>query len=423
MTKLDVRGVRGLPEVSPGDDLAELIAAAEPGLRDGDVLVITSKIVSKAEGRTFPGDREDAIDAETERVVARRAPTRIVQTRHGFVLAAAGVDASNTRPGSVLLLPEDPDASARRIRAGLRSRLGVTVAVVVSDTFGRPWRVGLTDVAIGAAGVDALDDLRGGTDAYGNPLEATVTAVVDEVASAGELVKGKLEGVPVAVVRGLERLVTENDGAGVRPLLRPADEDMFRYGPREVVTARTAAAGFRDDPVNPAAVRRAVEAAMTAPAPPGTDPAESWRFVLVESATARKRLLDAMLSAWLADLRDSGLNEEQVAGRTREGDVLRQAPYLVVPCLRGATGGAADARRDRHLLSMGAAVENLLVSLTAEGLGSRWSPATMYCPGRVRHELDLPDAWEPAGALGVGHPATRPAAHPSADVDGVIAVR
>lgn len=192
----------GLGEVRPGDDLAKLISATEPGLVDGDVLLVTSKIVSKAEGRVVAADdREAAIDAETVRVVARRGSLRIVENRQGLVMAAAGVDASNTPAGTVLLLPADPDASARAIREGLRETLGVDVGVIVTDTFGRPWRNGLTDVAIGAAGVRVLDDLRGGSDAHGNPLNATVVATADELAAAGDLVKGKAEGLPVAVVR------------------------------------------------------------------------------------------------------------------------------------------------------------------------------------------------------------------------------
>lgn len=177
---LSVHGVPGLPEVRPGDDLAELIADAAE-LRDGDVIVATSKIVSKAEGRIHRGRREDAINAETVRVVARKGETRIVQTRSGLVMAAAGVDASNVEPGHVLMLPEDPDASARRLRAALRDRKGVRVAVVITDTFGRPWRVGQTDVAIGAAGIPALDDLRGTTDTHGNVMEATLNALADEI--------------------------------------------------------------------------------------------------------------------------------------------------------------------------------------------------------------------------------------------------
>ena len=156
-----VAGLPGLPEIAPGADLAGLIAAAAPELADGDIVVITSKIVSKAEGRVIRADREKAIDGETVRVVARRGPTRIVETRHGLVLAAAGVDDSNTAPGTVVLLPEDPDGSARRIRAGLRERRGVRVGVVITDTMGRPWRIGQTDAAIGAAGLAPLRDHRG----------------------------------------------------------------------------------------------------------------------------------------------------------------------------------------------------------------------------------------------------------------------
>src|SRR5271155_10789 len=187
---LSVAPVTGLPEITAGSDLAALIADAAPDLRDGDILVVTSKIVSKAEGRVVKATREEAIEAETARVVARRGPTTIAQTRHGFVMAAAGVDESNTAPGTVVLLPEDPDESARRLRKALRAR-GVSVGVVITDTFGRPWRAGQTDTAIGAAGVLPMRDHRGETDAWGNVLDVTVAAVADEVAAAGDLIKGK----------------------------------------------------------------------------------------------------------------------------------------------------------------------------------------------------------------------------------------
>ena len=425
-----VRGLAGIPEVGSGDDLAALIADAvtasgEP-LGDGDVLVVTSKIVSKAEGRSLRSDREEAIDAETERVVARMGRTRIVQTRQGLVMAAAGVDASNVESGTVLLLPEDSDASARALRAGVRKRLGVRVGVIVSDTFGRPWRVGQTDVAIGAAGLRAVEDLRGTVDTHGNLMEATVNAVADEIAGAGELVKGKTGGVPVAVVSGLGDLVTEEDGPGAVELVRPADADLFRYGSRDVVPARRTVRSFTDRPVDPALVRRAVATAVTAPAPHHTTP---WRFVLVESPDTRKRLLDAMLQAWVADLRGDGFTEGQIAKRTRRGDVLRGAPYLVVPFL--VADGAhpypderrADAERSMFLVAMGAGVQSLLVGLAMEGLGSAWISSTMFCADVVRGVLDVPEDWRPMGAVAVGYAAEAPKDRPPRDPDDFVVVR
>ncbi|MEU9460244.1 coenzyme F420-0:L-glutamate ligase [Streptomyces sp. NPDC058322] len=421
----------GMPEVRPGDDLAKLIAATGPGLVDGDVLLVTSKIVSKAEGRIVEAtDREAAIDAETVRVVARRGPLRIVENRQGLVLAAAGVDASNTPAGTVLLLPEDSDASARAIRDGLRDTLGVEVGVVVTDTFGRPWRNGLTDVAIGAAGIRVLDDLRGGTDAHGNPLSATVVATADELASAGDLVKGKVEGLPVAVVRGLGHVLDAADTEGARAMVRVAADDMFRLGTseavREAVTLRRTVREFTDDPVDPGAVRRAVAAAVTAPAPHHTTP---WRFVLLESEESRTRLLDAMRDAWIADLRRDGKSEESIAKRVRRGDVLRRAPYLVVPCLvMDGSHTYGDERRDTaeremFVVAAGAGVQNFLVALAGEQLGSAWVSSTMFCRDVVREVLDLPGTWDPLGAVAVGRAAVEPAARTGRDAEGFIEVR
>jgi coenzyme F420-0:L-glutamate ligase/coenzyme F420-1:gamma-L-glutamate ligase len=422
---MQVFGLDGIGEVQHGDDLAALIAACDADLLDGDIVVVTSKIVSKAEGRVVAMDREAAISAETVRVVATRGATRIVQTRHGLVMAAAGVDASNTVPGTVVLLPIDPDDSARRLRAGLLARLGVQVGVVISDTAGRPWRGGLSDIAIGAAGLVPLVDHRGRTDPYGNSLSVTVTCVADEVAAAADLVKGKTSGRPIAVVRGLADLVTSVDGLGAAAIVRPPAEDMFRTGTREAVLARRTVRSFSPDPVDPEAVRRAVAAAVTAPAPHHTTP---WRFVLVETPSVRAQLLNSMREAWIRDLQADGFDSNAISRRLRRGDVLYDAPYLVVPCLV-ADGMHAypDARRlaaerEMFVVAMGAGVENFLVALAAEGLGSCWISSTMFCRPEVRLALDLPDNWDPMGAIGIGHPAAPVAPRGERDADDFLLV-
>ena len=242
---ISVLPVPGLPEFSPGDDLAAAVAGAAPWLADGDVVVVTSKVVSKVEGRLVPvapgedreAARQRAIDDQTVRVVARRGPLKIVETPQGWVVAAAGIDASNVPGDALVLLPEDANASARALRGRLRELLGVEVAVIVSDTFGRTWRDGLTDVAVGSAGIPALVDHRGAVDAHGNRLETTQIALVDELAAAADLVKGKLAGIPVAVVRGLPFDPPEDD-AGTRPLVRLGPGDLFPYGSRDLVATR-----------------------------------------------------------------------------------------------------------------------------------------------------------------------------------------
>lgn len=238
MSRLEVFGIPGLPEITPGADLAGMIAAAaaaDPAtaLADGDVVVVTQKIVSKAEDRLVAVDPDDPlshkplVEAESVRILRRRGELVISETRHGFVCANAGIDLSNVERGYAALLPEDADRSARRIRDGLRGRAGVSVAVVVSDTFGRPWRRGVTDVAIGCAGIAAVVDLRGSTDALGRELAVTEVAVVDEIAAAAELVMGKASGIPVAVVRGIDPS-WRRDGNVHDEIVRHPSDDLFR---------------------------------------------------------------------------------------------------------------------------------------------------------------------------------------------------
>ena len=235
---ITVRAPEGVGEIRAGDDIAAVLLDVLGGsLEDGDIVVVTSKVVSKAEGRTRVSTRDAELPGQTTRVVARREPTTIVRNLLGLTMAAAGIDASNVAAGTVLLLPEDPDATARRIRAALRERTGANVGVVVTDTAGRAWRDGQTDLAIGAAGLVVLESYAGRTDAHGNPLVVTAPAVADEIASAAELAQGKLGGRPFAVVGGRGDLVLPpgEDGPGASSLVRPEGADLFGYGAREAV--------------------------------------------------------------------------------------------------------------------------------------------------------------------------------------------
>jgi coenzyme F420-0:L-glutamate ligase/coenzyme F420-1:gamma-L-glutamate ligase len=363
---LEIHPVTGIGEVEPGADLAALIMAAAPWIVDGDVLVVTSKIVSKAEGRLVevPADgpardaaRDAVLAAETVRTVASRGPTRIVETRHGLVMAAAGIDASNVTPTRLVLLPVDPDGSARALRSALRERYGRRVAVMITDTMGRPWRLGQTDVAIGAAGLPPIRDYRGEVDPYGNELQVTQMAVVDELAGAGELVKGKHDGVPVAVVRGYDG--ADDDGAGARELVREAELDLFSLGTAEAralgrADAATLAdpAVFAGTPVDPDLVAAALSAVGAA-------------FVHVTDPGVRDKL---------RDLAPTGAAEVVV-------------PHVPAGADRWTVAGA------------GALVHRLRAALAASGLATAWVDADRETLVAL---VDLPPGTEPLGLLAVG---------------------
>jgi dehydro coenzyme F420 reductase / coenzyme F420-0:L-glutamate ligase / coenzyme F420-1:gamma-L-glutamate ligase len=422
---VEIVPVRGIPEVETGADLAALILeAAGPGtILDGDVVAVTQKVVSKAEGRVVPEGEEKAawVAREARRVVARRGDLVIAETRHGFVCANAGVDASNVPGAMVSLLPEDPDGSAARIREGLRHRTAAEAGVVITDTFGRPWRRGQVNVAIGCAGLAPLVDLRGTEDAHGRLLEATVIAVADEVAAASGLVMGKAEGVPAAVVRGLADLGPEGSA---RELVRPPQEDLFRTSPLLSISTRRTIREFGEGAVPRDAVVEAVAAALTAPVPHGSrSPARPWRWVILDRGAGRRAFLSALAAAWERDLRGDGLSEDRVARRLRRSDaLLGVAPVLAVPFLsveaadRYPDRRRREAERDMFLLATGAAVQNFMLALHAQGFGSAWLSSSLFCKEEAAEAVGLGPEWLAMGAVAAGPlPSKEPPPRPPLD--------
>ena len=429
---IEILPVAGLPEFRPGDDLGGAVAAAAPWLRDGDVVVVTSKVVSKCEGRLVPAPqdaeewdrlRRKLVDEEAVRVLARKGRTLITENRLGLVQAAAGVDGSNVGRDELALLPVDPDASAAALRTGLRERLGVDVAVIITDTMGRAWRNGQIDAAVGAAGLRVLHSYSGAVDRHGNELVVTEVAIADEVAAAADLVKGKLTAVPVAVVRGLS---IADDGSTARQLLRPGDEDLFWLGTAEALDMgrrqaqllRRSVRRFSGEPVPPELVEAAVAEALTAPAPHHTRPV---RFVWLQTPATRIRLLDRMKDQWRSDLARDGRPADSIERRVARGQILYDAPEVVIPFLvpEGAhaypDAARTDAERTMFTVAVGAAVQALLVALAVRGLGSCWIGSTIFAAELVRAELELPADWEPLGAIAIGYAAEPPGSRDAAD--------
>ncbi len=405
--------------------MASAIADAAPWLRDDDIVVVTSKVLSKSEGRIVaaPVDPEERdalrrklIDSEAVRVLARKGRTLITENAIGLIQAAAGVDGSNVDAAELALLPVDPDGSATTLRSRLRELLGVTVGVVITDTMGRAWRNGQTDAAIGAAGVAVLHGYAGAHDQHGNELLVTEVAVADEIAAAADLVKGKLTGVPVAVVRGLE---PGDDGSNGRTLVRAGEEDLFWLGTEEALARgreeglrqaqllRRSVRRFTAQPVDPTTVQEAVSEALTAPAPHHTRPV---RFVWIRDHATRVRLLDRMKDQWRADLTADGRAADSVERRVDRGRILYDAPELVIPVMvpDGAHAypdvARTAAEHTMFTVAVGAAVQALLVALAVRGVGSCWIGSTIFAQDLVRAELDLPSDWEPLGAVAIGHP-------------------
>jgi coenzyme F420-0:L-glutamate ligase/coenzyme F420-1:gamma-L-glutamate ligase len=445
--RLSVQPITSDHRFRPGDDVVlHLLAAmtsAGMTLEDGDVLCVASKIVAIVEGALItppPTVADQVADeralvrelarARADVVVAESPWVTVTRTHHGFVAANGGIDRSNVPDDGWLDLPADPDASAARLREALGATSGRDVAVVVTDTFGRPWRLGQTDVALGAAGLAVLRDERGSTDLNGRELGVTIAAVGDAIAGAADLVRSKASATPFVLLRGLRALTS---AGGAQPgraadLVRPLEEDMFRRGAAEAVleglTARRTVRSFAIGRVVPRGlIEEAVTVATTAPAPHHSRP---WRVIRLTDGT-RTRLLDAMTAAWRVDLVGDGLDAATIERRIRRSDDLhRRAPELLAVFVdlsgmhRYPDARRTRAERDLFVLSGGAAIEALLVALAARGLGAAWTSSTVFPVTTIREVLELPAEWEPLGTVAVGWPEAAVPRRAEPTLDGVL---
>lgn len=412
-----------------GDNLAEAIerALAANGLTllTHDVLLVASKVVSLTEGATVTraaGDltqaRRDYARQDASEIVADSPQVLITRTKQGFVAANGGLDASNVADHTqLLLLPDDPDRSATTLRKSLSARFDAQIAVIITDTFGRPWRMGQTDVALGVSGMRAVRDERGTTDLYGHVLDVTEAAIADALAGAGDVVRHKASGTPFILIRGVDPALfdeTVNDGG--QALIRASDRDLFRFGgptaiEQGLAQRRTVRTFLADKPVADELIDAAVRMAVCVSAPHHSQP---WRFIMLTDPT-RQTLLAQMATAWRADLTRDGATADIIDRRLAKSDaVLKKAPTLLVMCVDTAAADTyADRRRQQaeqelFILSGGAAIQNFQVALTANGAASAWISAPLFCADTIRSVLDLPATFRPLGMLACGYPPAYP---------------
>lgn len=421
-----------------GDDLGEAIETAlsanELTLLPYDVLLVSSKVVSLTEGATVSRDagdltavRRDYARRDANEIVADSPHVLITRTKHGFVAANGGLDASNVADRTqLLLLPDNPDHSARALRQKLSAHYNVDLAVIITDTFGRPWRMGQTDVALGVSGMRPVRDERGATDLYGQVLDVTEAAVADALAGAADLVRSKASGTPFVLIRGLDPgLFDATVDAGGQALIRAPDRDLFRFGgptaiEQGLIQRRTVRQFVAGQMVPDTIIEAAMRTAIQVSAPHHSQP---WRFIALTDET-RHTLLNQMAAAWQTDLTRDGATPEVIARRLQKSDaVLRQAPTLLVAFVDVAAADTYGDRRRQHaehelfMLSGGAAIQNFQVTLAAHSAASAWISAPLFCADLIRSVLDVPGTYRPLGMLAIGYPADTPPARVAPDVN------